>query len=206
MDEIGDFFNECTAAFTEIVVFVTGGLGLVDNTLNQYPPEQPCERVWGEESDLSCREEDNWKAYNNIKDIERPENDNDDKGSIFGLFGGGGNDDEESDSEFYTPASSVEESSGGWSIFGWSGSTEDCRVNTTTEYESTTDYNSYNSSSEYDSSSDYSSDYGGGSDSSSDYSSDYGGGSDSDGGDGGSDYSSDSSGGSDSGGDGGSWW
>ena len=197
MDEIGDFFNECTAAFTEIVVLVTGGLGLVDNTLNQYPPEQPCERVWGEESDLSCREEDNWKAYNNIKDIERPENDNDDNGSIFGLFGGGGNDDEESDSEYYTPASSVEESSGGWSIFGWSGASEDCRVDTTTDYDSTTNYNS---SSDYDSGSDSSSDYGsdsgGGSDSSSDY------GSDSGGGDGGSDCG----GGSDSSGDGGSWW
>ena len=197
MDEIGDFFNECTAAITEIVVAVTGGLGLVDNTLNQYPPEQPCERAWGEQSDfLSCREEDNWKAYYNIKDIQRPENKNDDNGSIFGLFGGGGDDDESDSGYSYEPESSVKESSGEWSIFGWSGSTGDYSVDTSTDYESSTDYNS---SSDYDSS-----DYGGGSDSSSDCdSSDCSSYSDSS-----SDYdSSDYGGGSDSGGgDGGSWW
>jgi hypothetical protein len=171
MDEIGDFFNECTAAITEMVVVVTGALGLVDNILDHYPPEQPCERAWGEESDfLSCREEDNWKAYNNIKDIERPENKNDDNGSIFGLFGGGG-DGEESDSGYsYEPASSVKESSGEWSIFGWSGSTGDYSVDTSKDYDFSTDYNS---SSDYDSS-----DCSSYSDSSSDYdSSDYGGGS-----------------------------
>ncbi len=180
MDEISDFFNECTAVITEIVVAVTGGLGLVDNALNQYPPEQPCERVSGETSELNCRADDNWKAYNNIRDIQRPENKNDDNGSIFGLFGGGG-DDEESDSGYsYEPASSVKESSGEWSFLGWSGTNGDYSVDTSTDYESSTDYNS---SSDYDSS-------------------DYGGGSDSDGGDGGSD----SGGSSDSGSDGGSWW
>lgn len=181
MDEIGDFFNECTAAITEMVVVVTGALGLVDNTLNHYPPQQPCERAWGEESDfLSCREEDNWKTYNNIKDIERPENKNDDNGSIFGLFGGDG--DDKLDAGYnYKPASSVKESSGEWSIFGWSGSSGVDSVDTSTDYDSSTGYDSstdYNSSSDYDSS-------------------EYGGGSDSGGGDGGSDYS---------GSDGGSWW
>jgi len=173
MDEIGDFFNECTAAITEMVIVVTGALGLVDNTLDHHPPEQPCERAWGEESDfLSCREEDNWKAYNNIKDIERPEENNDDIGSIFGLFGGGGNDDK-SDSEYsYEPASSVKESSGEWSFLGWSGTNGDYSVDTSNYSDSSSDYDSSDCSN-----SDSSSDYGSG---------DYGGGSDSGGGDGGS--------------------
>lgn len=187
MDELGDFFNECTAAITEMVVVVTGALGLVDNTIIDHnPPGQPCERAWGEESDfLSCREEDNWKAYNNVKDIERPEENNDDNGSIFGLFSGGGNDDK-SDSEYnYEPASSVEESSGGWSFLGWSGSSGDYSVDTSNYSDSSSDYSSYSDSE----GGDGGSDYGGGSDS------------------GGSDGGSDSGGSSDSGGgDGGSWW
>ena len=106
---------------------------------------------------MSCREEDNLKAYNNIKDIQRPENKNDDNGSIFGLFGGGG-DDEESDSGYsYEPASSVKESSGEWSFLGWSGTNGDYSVDTSTDYDSSSDYES---SSGYDST-----DYGGGSDS-----------------------------------------
>ena len=131
---------------TEGVVLLTGAAGLVDNAVNEPPVEGPCETVWEDNSEFSCRLEDNGEAIENMKEdnIVRKDNDNIVSGILDFVLGGssgGGNDDNSNTGYDYEPGSSVEESSSGWSIFGWSGASEDYRVDTSSDSDSS-DYSS----------------------------------------------------------------
>lgn len=164
MDEIGNFFNKIGAFITEGVVIVTGVGSLVDNAVNQYPEEDPsCQTVWGENSDLSCRLEDNGEAIENMKEdnIVRKDNDNIGHGFFDFISGGssGGGDDDSDSGYDYKSASTVEESSGGWSIFGYSGVDADYSVDTSGYTDSSADSDS-GSDSDSDSGSDSGSDGG----------------------------------------------
>lgn len=154
MDDIGDFFNQIGAFITESVVLVTGVGALVDNAVNEYPEEeQSCQTIWGESSDVNCRLEDNGEAIENMKEdnIVRKDNDNIGRGFFDFISGGsssGGDDDSDAGYD-YKSGSTVDESSDGWSIFGYSGVDADYSVDTSSD-----SYSSSDSGSDYESGSD----------------------------------------------------